>query len=131
MRIFTVLFLLCIATLTATAQRVEEKVLAYSDNVDFRVKWFQDVGTSQGGFNPNNPIYTSGKGQSFKICVVEFTNTSKEDQIINFNDFAVVDNQNKKYSAKYANQVAKISDTSSDLQLKLKAGKTKSFMVEF
>lgn len=115
-------------TFSAFAQKVNSEPINYTDSVEFVVVRFTNAKTSDGG----NTIYIAEKGTAYKSVWFDFTNKSDKDEIINFGDIYLLDSKDNKYRPRTVVQTMKMSTgNNQELEITLKAGKEKRFLVEF
>lgn len=125
------LLIICSITFSAAAQKVNSDFFPYSDAVEFNLKRFTNAKTTNTGNDNAGTLHVAPKGETFKDGIFEFRNNTKEDQVINFGDFFIVDSKNQKHYAKFVVQAMKMTTNNEKLEHTLKAGKTKTFMVSF
>lgn len=115
---------------TAWAQKDKELVFKpLIDGVEYAVTKVQNLkGTETGAGGAYNLV--AEKGYSFKKVWFEIKNTSDENKELDFTKFSLIDSKNRRYEAKMAIQRMSVS-VGVHLEHTLKAGKTKTFTVEF
>lgn len=131
MKNLATLLIICLVTMSATAQRVNSDYFKYNDAVDFKVKFFTSSKTSNTGNDVAGTLNVARKGESFKQGVFEFRNNTDEDQVINFSELFIVDNAGRKHQAKVVTQAMKMTSNPEKLEMTLKSKKEKTFIIEF
>lgn len=111
------------------AQQINSKNFPYIEGVEFNVKRFSSAKTTEFG---NGDGYTYiAQGARFKTAWMEFTNNTDQDVEIDFSQFNLIDSKNNRYHPNGVVQAGKMTNTRENYTLKLKAGKTKLFFLEF
>jgi len=117
---------LCFLTFSAIAQKVDSPMYTFSEGIEYKLVAFNNSKTAGEG----NVTYIAKKGTAYKAGWFEFTNTTKEDIEVNFENIFIQDSKGNKYFANAVAQAMKMT-IGKHLSYKLKAGKTKTYMVEF
>lgn len=113
------------------AQRIEENKFDFSDGVTYSIKRFYSSKSSaygDAGFYQTNYYQ---KGHKFKTVLIQFSNTTNSDVEIDFQKIFLIDKNNKKYDIHQVVQGMKITTTTENYKMILKAGKTRSVMAKF
>lgn len=131
MKKLTTLIILCLITLSATAQRVNSDYYKYNDALEFKVKFFTSSKTSNTGNDVAGTVHVARKGESFKQGVFEFRNNTDQDQVINFSELFIIDDEGQKHQAKVVTQAMKMTTNPEKLEMTLKAKKEKTYIIEF
>ncbi len=122
--IFVVFQFSCVAQFSKTYYPLGE-------NLEFRVKFVYKSKSSTTGSGNNQVVYLAKKGKHFKAVVFKIRNNSDEDKTIDFEKFKLIDAAGDEYTPKQAMQAMKLTFNTEKLQFKLKAGKSKAYIVEF
>ena len=122
--------LVCFAMSNAAAQKMADNSYEYDDGVNLTVVRFLNNKTATYGNGGDGRLYIA-KGARFKMAIIEIENTSKEDVEIDFKQFRLLDKNEKQYHVSGVSQAMKMSMTNENFTMKLKAGKKKTYAVEF
>mgnify|MGYP000938523505 CR=1 FL=1 len=114
---------------SAVAQQINSKNFSYIEGVEFNIKRFNSAKTTEFG-NGDGRTYIA-QGARFKTAWMEFTNSTEQDVEIDFSQFNLIDSNSNRYHPNGVVQGGKFTNTRENYKLKLKAGKTKLFLVEF
>ena len=117
-------------TLSLSAQKIDSKELIYNDGVSFKIKRFNNSKTTQYGDGNDFTLYIA-KGGRFKSAWLEFSNTTAEDQEIDFGKIFLLDSNGEKYHIHIVAQAYRAAFTTENYKLNLKAGKTRLYIIEF
>ena len=114
------------------AQKINSDAIPYGKGVEFKVEYYINSKRISDPITSRSvTVYKAPKYRIFKQGVYTFTNNSNEDQIINFKKFYILDEQDERHYAKFVVQSMRINSNNKELEKTLKAGKTKTFIIDF
>lgn len=102
-----------------------------NENIEFKVLQVYSSKSVTKGSGNAQVVYYAGKNSVFKQIALKIQNNSNEDKIIDFEDFKLIDSTSREYLVDMVLQAFKLQFVTTKKQFKLKAGKTKTYMVHF
>ncbi|RZJ76066.1 MAG: hypothetical protein EOO45_03575 [Flavobacterium sp.] len=121
------LFLLCFCFISCGLQKINSPFSTIADGLELRVRHIQSIKAYEGG----NALNIASKGARFKRVFYELKNTSKEDIIVDFDAIRLMDSRGYGYAPCIVMQNLKATSNPYKIEHKLKAGKSRSFMVQY
>lgn len=109
---------------------VSSKKYTYQEGVEYIVKMERNDEMSGNG-DSKGVLYYDSNGDIFKVILMEFSNTTDKDVEIDFKDFILLDNDDRRYDPVGVAQINKPTRTVEKFKHTLKAGKTRSFFVDY
>ncbi len=109
---------------------VSAKKYTYEEGVEYAVKMERNDEMSRKG-DGKGVLYYDSNGDIFKVILMEISNTTDKDVEIDFKDFILLDNDDRRYDPVGVMQLYKPTPTVEKFKHILKAGKTRSFFVDY
>lgn len=122
--------LFCLFMTSCSITRFHSGSFNYNEGVEIEPISTQDTKTLDRGNNVVGQTYIASPGTRFRGFTFEVTNTSNEEQTVDFSVFYLVDSKGNKYQADSAGQTMKLT-LSEKMEHKIKAGKKRTFLVDF
>ncbi|NUY80208.1 hypothetical protein HUK80_04815 [Flavobacterium sp. MAH-1] len=125
------LLLLLGFSLNMDAQKMKPEMHEYADGVEYSVVRVIRNKFTQYGNGDDHRMYIAEKGKRFISVAMEFSSKSDKDEIIDFTQIFLIDKDGKRYKVESVLQNKKLSTTVEKFEMVLKAGKTRTYLIDF
>lgn len=126
--IFVLLFC-SVLLLSCSVKKGGDEYHSYYDGITFKVLGIYK-NKSTDGYNSNQTLIAA-KGKRFASIALEFKNDTKENKIVDFEDFFLLDNKNNKYQVSKVVRSLRVAFTNKKMEFEIKPGVSKTFFIEF
>lgn len=126
------LLILLFISFAASAQKIDRKTYYnYSEDVEFRIYSLKKPRIIDRGSANYSSTIIAEKGKRFISIIFEFKNMSSKDQIIDFNNFFLKDNNSNIHKVDLVVMAMKFTARTDKMQQKLKPNTKRKIAVEF